>query len=57
MSTHDPSTLAAELRARAAHAKAAERADLLFLAEEYDRLALERGSEDEDGGVRVELPR
>lgn len=39
MDVHNPRILAAELRARAAGASEDERADLLFLAAEYARMA------------------
>lgn len=56
MSTQNPLTLAAELRARAALAKPEEQRDLLFLAAEYERLAKENEEGDRGGTVNVRLP-
>lgn len=48
--------LAAELRKRAAAARLQERADLLFLAEEYEATA-RRGQPDKDASFSVRLPK
>lgn len=49
--------LAAELRARAEQAHAHERADLLFLASEYERMAETPPLLLDGAAVRVRLPR
>lgn len=48
--------LAAELRRRAAAASHSEKADLLFLAEEYETTA-GSGRVDKEGGFSVKLPK
>ena len=57
MDVQDPRALAAELRIRAIEAEDDQRADLLFLATEYERMAdappLSSGGEQ----VKVRLPR
>jgi hypothetical protein len=57
MDVQDPRALAAELRIRAIEAEDDQRADLLFLAAEYERMAdappLSSGGEQ----VKVRLPR
>ncbi|WP_171982402.1 hypothetical protein [Sphingomonas sp. LM7] len=53
MDLQNPLSLAAELRIRALCATAEERADLLFLAAEYERLAAAL----QHGPVQVLLPK
>lgn len=53
MVSQDPRILAAELRSRARQATPEERAELLFLAAEYERLAMGP----EPGPLRVFLPK
>lgn len=57
MTRNNPSSLAAELRARAFDAKPKERDDLLFLAAEYEQLtdAQEQGAQQQT--LNVLLPR
>jgi hypothetical protein len=57
MDLQNPEALAAELRARALCATGEERADLLFLAAEYERLATTPDAGVPPGKVRVVLPR
>ncbi len=56
MDPRDPLVLAAELRACAESASDEDRADLLFLAAEYERLA-ESDDEDMGGPLHVSLPK
>jgi hypothetical protein len=57
MDLHNPLTLAAELRARALGATDEERADLLFLAAEYERLAAAADAGTRRGPLNVSLPK
>jgi len=57
MHQQDPLALAAELRARALSAAAGDRADLLFLATEYEQLAETLDAVEQRGGVKVFLPK
>ncbi len=57
MDLHNPLALAAELRARALVATDEERADLLFLAAEYDRMAAEPGGGTQQLPLKVFLPK
>lgn len=57
MDLQNPLALAAELRSRALSATAGERADLLFLAAEYERLAAEGEPGAGPGSVAVFLPK
>ena len=57
MDLDSPSALAAELRARALRAAPEERADLLLLATEYERLAQADDSMATRSGIKVLLPR
>lgn len=56
MTPPGPLQLAIELRKRAAAARLQERADLLFLAEEYEATA-RRGASDKDVPFSVRLPK
>lgn len=56
MESQNPIALAAELRVRAIDAEPAERADLLFLAAEYERMGSSPQPPLEDGDVTVCLP-
>jgi len=57
MHQQDPLALAAELRARALSATAEDRADLLFLAMEYEQLAETIDAVPQRGAVKVFLPK
>lgn len=57
MDLKDPLALATELRIRAADAEAEQRADLLFLAAEYERMADMVPLSPDGEQVRVRLPR
>ena len=56
MDLKDPLALATELRSRAADAPAEQRADLLFLAAEYERMADMAPLSPDGEQVRVRLP-
>ena len=56
MDLKDPLALATELRIRAADAQAEQRADLLFLAAEYERMADMAPLSPDGEQVRVRLP-
>jgi hypothetical protein len=56
MESQNPIALAAELRVRAIDAEPVERADLLFLAAEYERMGSSPQPPPEDGDVTVCLP-
>ncbi len=56
MTRHGPLQLAAELRKRAAAARLQEKADLLFLAEEYEAAA-RCGAPDKDVPFSVRIPK
>lgn len=57
MHEHNSLALAAELRARALSATAEDRADLLFLAMEYERLAGTIDTGLKQAAVKVFLPK
>lgn len=57
MVTQNPAALAAELRLRAEDAEGREREELLFLAEEYERMAAETEIGDRTAWRGVALPK